>query len=436
MFDSFSSFIEDTAGVDITNPLSTPGKLIEKTGDVLGIDELEQAGKVLSGDYYKDQKELSKQQERIDNLTDNYNDIAEEYQSEADRLIAFDEIFSLALSNRAKNELNPLEAEIEKLTAEYKELIEQFKSEYDKMIAWSDGSFLQRVGFSVLAVTGGLIGLTTSLLDGSAKSEDWITAIKVAIAIIVTILAVLAVPASGGTTAAIVAASLAVLSTYLMLDATFANGAFMGNIMTTLDFIFNDILNLDDTVSSDFEKFDSDHEDYQEMVMYVNLAIQIAAIYTSWKSGLMDGVMGGEAVKIGETAVTYEQLYQAWVKANAVGDLVNAYKYSKELEDKLLEDKAKVDSRYTNLMKKRMYAAYKDQEYIQTDTDEIINKYVLSFSTIYDDPEVYIPMNTRYGPDEDVSPMLTFGFESIFSESKLAGDIDYHKSILYNLHKE
>lgn len=52
----------------------------------------------------------------------------------------------------------------------------------------------------------------------------------------------------------------------MTLDGMYANGAMTGAIMSSLDFMFNDVLNFDDSAISDFEKFDGIHEDYQDMV--------------------------------------------------------------------------------------------------------------------------------------------------------------------------
>lgn len=57
---------------------------------------------------------------------------------------------------------------------------------------------------------------------------------------------------------------LTILNAFMTLDGMYANGVATGAMMGVLDTIFNDLLNFDDLIGSDFDKFDKNNEDYAQ----------------------------------------------------------------------------------------------------------------------------------------------------------------------------
>ena len=229
----------------------------------------------------------------------------------------------------------------------------------------------------------------------------------------------------------------------------YANGAMTGAIMSSLDFLFNDVLNFDDLIGSDFEKFDKDHEDYQDMVGFVKIFIGLASLATGYigslymqaantaaaaagaaiqpvKSGwnigtasrygtdigsqqtgilaAQDAAMGvvntksllGGAVEIADTFgssmllgvkfSTYSQIYDAVSMAFKVGDVVAANKQLKDLENKLNEDMDNLSEKVTNKLNKNMMKHFTDSAYFLQDQQEHIDRYVWNMT----DQQMYV----------------------------------------------
>ena len=127
-------------------------------------------------------------------------------------------------------------------------------------------------------IVGGLQSDLRNIASGDFDSKIFTRILMVVVSVVMIVISIF----TGGSTLFIV---LAIILLFLNLDGMYANGAATGAIMSALDFIFNDLLNLDDLIGSDFEKFDKDHEDYKEMVWYVKLSLTITAIIVAWGSG-------------------------------------------------------------------------------------------------------------------------------------------------------
>lgn len=251
---------------------------------------------------------------------------------------------------------------------------------------------------------------------------------------------------------------LTVTVTFMTLDGMYANGAATGAIMGMLDFVFNDLLNLDDLIGSDFEKFDKDHEDYQEMVMFTKLAMSITSAGLNWASSAgnyataakygtspwseqtailaeLDASMAANSTTtfFGISTSTYSSIYKAFSAAMSVGDMLNAKKAYEAMNDKFAEDKAKLDTLIDNKYRKNFMKHYKDTAYFLQDQQEYIDRYVwgMTAESMYVDPYGTTPVaNTRFTPDKDTR-VMSFGFEDMFDESSSAGSRGYFNSILY-----
>ena len=485
----------------------TGGKILD---DALGLDkignevkqvgdDINQIGKVLGGEYHDDVKAIEDEQNRVkaygDSLQyriDTYNLTLQQLQDRVDSLIAFDEIYKMAINNRTGNFVALGSSEINTMTDQYnlmvrnlQRLIAELKNEYDFVIGLTQGSFIERLLGSVIMIIGGLASDFREIGSGRANSETW-KRISITMVSIIGIVALFFVPGLQGVSLAL-AVTLASISLFLSLDGMYSNGAATGAIMGMLDFLFNDVLNLDDTIGSDFNKFDKDHEDYQQMVGYVKLAIMLASIATAWTSapaqansltnaGMMSkgatagagsnalnqasasmtmqstgtasvgsnptSYLGG-TIQVGKTLSdtsvfglkfgTYSDIYKAYTTASDVNDVIAMYDQHKQLKDKLEADMAKVNEALRSKANKSMMKHYKDSAYFLQDQQEFIDRYIWSMTSqdMYVDPYGTTPVaNIRFEPDKDTRGM-SFGFEDVFSESTQAGSKAYFNNIIY-----
>ena len=473
--------------------LDSLGKEIERWGE-----DINQVIKVYSGEYHDDVKRIEgyqKEVERIGGILDDrikkYNLTIDEFVDRMESLVAFEEIFQMAIGNRLTEyqeiygpELDAQAAEYNRLVKELNVMIRQLKSEYDFVIGLTEGAFLQRIIGSLLMIIGGLHSDMGDVLAGRADSATWKRLITTTVMVIAVVL-LFFIPGLQGVALAI-AVSLAALNAFMTLDGMYANGAATGAIMGILDFVFNDVLNLDDLIGRDFDKFDRHHEDYAQMVGYVQLAIALAQIYTSFTaaggpSGLAEtaGTAGatlestgmvatemtigqtietaaanqsmlagtesylGGAIQTGGTMETtmflgvklstYSNLYKAYTTAQQVGDVIAANKLYEDTKAKMKEDLEKLNSAITTKLNKSMMGSYKDAAYFLQDQQANIDSYIWSMTAqnMYVDPYGTTPVaNIRFTPDKDTR-MMSFGFEDVFDESRLAGSQSYFNNIIY-----
>ena len=486
--------------------ISAAGKVIDKVGfDTVGVeisrigDDVTQIGKVLGGEYHDDVKGIEDEQNRVkaygDSLQykiDTYNLTLQHLQDRVDSLIAFDEIYKMAINNRTKGFVKLSNEELTTMTEQYNimvrnlnAMVSSLKSEYDFVIGLTQGSFMERLLGSVIMIVGGLSSDFREIGSGRANSETW-KRIGITMVSIIAIVALFFVPGLQGVSLAL-AVTLASISLFLSLDGMYSNGAATGAIMGMLDFLFNDVLNLDDTIGSDFNKFDKDHEDYQQMVGYVKLAIMLASIAAAWTSAptQLDSVTNagmiskgstvgagsnalnqasasmtmqstgtasvgsnttsylGGTIQVGKTLSdtsvfglkfgTYSDIYKAYTTASDVNDVIAMYDQHKQLKDKLEADMAKVNKALASKANKSMMKHYKDSAYFLQDQQEFIDRYIWSMTSqnMYVDPYGTTPVaNIRFEPDKDTRGM-SFGFEDVFSESTQAGSRTYFNNIIY-----
>ena len=440
--------------------LDSLGKEIERWGE-----DANQVMKVVSGEYHKDVKKVEDYQKKVEKYGEQYGDKTKDYNNGVNRLmdkmsslIAFHEIFQMALGNRLDKfhadyspELAKMDAEYAIMVDELKRMVAKIESEYDFVIGLTEGPFLQRIIGSVIMIIGGLMNDLNDIASGKADSKVWGRIGMVIVLVIVIVIAILFPPAwalvaaTGAFTATyMVIIGLMILSAFMSLDGMYSNGAATGAIMGLLDGIFNDILNLDDLIGSDFEKFDKDHEDYSQMVGYVQLAISLTTAYLAWSSssayyaglessktaainstplmsmaptsgaggnalatasgqmtqqtigsattsgiGSTTQYLGG-AVEIGSSAAdsklfgvtfsTYSDIYDAFSSAIKVKDYISANKHYEDMKNKFEQDKEKVNTAIESKINKSMMKHYKDTAYFLQDQQEQIDSYIWSMT--------------------------------------------------------
>ena len=493
--------------------------------------DINQVGKVLSGEYHREVAKVKDYQKKVEAFGRRveaayrayygsgvaaYRQNTDELMERLERLIAFDEIFKLALKNRFKEmdneqtqtrasqykELELLVKQYELMVRQLKQMMATLKADFDFVIGLTEGPFLQRIAGSMIMMVGGLVNNISNVFRGEATSEDWKNIIIVGIIVIAIVLTVGAATsaaasyAAGGSAAAyglaVAALVLTVIGSFMTLDGMYANGAATGAIMSSLDFIFNDLLNLDDFVGKDFNKFDKDHEDYQEMVMYTQLAVAIGALATSWGSSLANSgatvsqeasimkpstwnigtaSVHGTGIATNETAAlaaqdtaagitntnsffggvleigdslaqssvfglsftTYSDIYEAFTIASNVKDMIAMNDQYNQLGNKLTKDAEIINGAIVEntIQKTRLHIA--DSAYFLQDQQEFIDRYMWSMvsDSMYVDPYGTTPVaNLRFQPDKDTR-VMSFGFEDMFDESKQAGSKGYFNNIIY-----
>lgn len=463
-----SQIVDDVLGLD------SLGKEISRIGG-----DIEQVGKVLGGEYHDDMKALADIQKRVERSSQQYNDGLNQLVEKMESLVAFHEIFQMAMANRIDDYKEFYEPQLNALIAKYNELVKELKSEYDFVLGLTEGAFLQKIVGSIIMMIGGLMSDLKDIASGKANGDTWKRAVTSILMIIVVVLMwwnPIVLGLTAGATTTLVAATLTTITALMQLDGMYANGAATGAIMSALDFMFNDVLNLDQLIGSDFDKFDKDNEDYQEMITYTKLAMSLAAIYTSWvgsapvSSGAnvarssesmaptfsevvraptelnIDQVIQQSAATqnmsasvtatssiLGVSKSTYSTLYDVYSSASKISDFIAANKAHEDLKNKMKADIEKLNTLINNKYRKSFLKHYRDVSSFLQDQQNIIDSYVWSMTAqnMYVDPYGTTPVaNIRFTPDNGVRG-LSFGFEDIFNESTMAGSSSYFDSILY-----
>jgi len=429
--------------------------------------DIKQVGKVLSGEYARDQSRVADAQELYQNALDDYEDDYKEAASiynsglnelidKMNRLIGFHEIFQMSMSNKIENYgsfVPPDEAELLKLFNEFKKLSDRLKNEYDFIIGLKSGGILEKVFHSMITIIGGITRDMIDAISGEADTQTWKRIGGVIVAIVLVVIAILAAIPTGGASLSLIAVAIAVLtvvSTLLMLDGMYGSGSLMGATFDLLDFVFNDVFNFDDLIGSDFNKFDSDHEDYQEMTMYFQMALAISAIILSLGSSMLSsgsttGQSGYTSVWsdfttstsstsfLGINASTYKSIYDVYQGAMSVKDYMTANDSHNQLKDKLNTDLGKINNVISKQTNKNFMKHYKDTEYFLNDQQLVIDRYLweVTADNMYTDPYAVTPVaNIRFSPDKRERKVV-FGFEELFDYESQAGGNNYFKNILY-----
>lgn len=390
-------------------------------------DDYKALANVMSGEYHDDAEDLEEEQKRVQSQIDLYNDKVEGMQEAIDGLFAFHEIFTMARTNLLEAYVSGEQPKIDAAIAGLNTHIADFNNQYSVVKSFS-GTFLGKLAISVYMIVGGMWHNATDIATGEANSEDYI---QLASAIIIITLAVLTAPATGGMSLQF---ALAILAAFVSLDAMYAGGVGMSAVMSALDFIFNDVLNLDDRVGSDFGDFDKDSDDYAKMTMYTQLSIQLASITASWKNTAP--TIGSELTKgmTGAQTATYQTLYGSYQVAMAAKSYSDANAAAAEIDAKFKKDKEKIDNEIDHLYRKNFIKHYKDVEYFLNDQQYVIDSYLweTTIDNMYTDPYAITPVaNIRFSPN-DKEKKVSFGFEEMFNYDTMAGGDKYVKKILYN----
>lgn len=476
--------VVDFVGGVIEDGLELVGKDI--IDDVLGLESLgsevtrwgediHQVLNTISGQYHSRSKEIQEYGKKVEDAQKRYNTGVDNLVEKMESLVAFHEIFQLAMGNRLDKYMAEYGPVLEAMMAQYQAMVKQLKQDFDFVLGLTEGGFLQRIVGSIIMIIGGLMSDMGDIVSGKADGATWkrlITTVLLVIAIVVLFFIGL------GPVALAIAVTLSAIAAFMTLDGMYANGAATGAIMGTLDFIFNDLLNLDDLVGSDFDKFDKDHEDYKEMVMFTQLAFALGGVAVAWanapaqaiatsvtemvsteagfvaaESAAGQAALGvtaaetssflGGTLQVGNTMSqssflgvsfsTYSDIYKAFSTASDIKDVAAANDQYEKMKAKFQEDIDKLNTAIDNKYRKNFMKHYKDTAYFLQDQQEYIDRYVwgMTAESMYVDPYGTTPVaNIRFTPDRDTRG-TSFGFEDMFDESTAAGSRGYFNNIIY-----
>lgn len=463
----FIEGVTEVVGGDILDDalgLESLGKAVEQAGVDVG-----QVLKVSSGQYHDDAKKIAEYKDQIDSKAREYNAALDTFADRMESLVAFHEVFQMALGNQMDEYIAKFNPQLQAMMKEYQAMVAQLQKEYDFVIGLTQGSFLEKIVGSLIMITGGIMSDMVDVLSGKADGETW-KRIIVTVSTVIAIVLLFFIPGLQGV-ALEIAVSLASIAAFMTFDGMYANGAATGAIMGVLDTVFNDVLNLDDLVGSDFDKFDKDNEDYAEMVMYTKLGLSLAAVYAAWTgttstmvteyvstdagfvaadSSAGQSALGVEASSylggslrlggsmstnsfLGMSFTTYSDIYKAYSTAQSIGDTVAANGQYEDLKDKLMNDSTKIQDAIDSKYRKNFMKHYKDTAYFLQDQQEYIDRYLwgMTAQNMYVDPYGTTPVaNIRFTPDKDTR-MMSFGYEEMFDENKMAGSKSYFNGIIY-----
>lgn len=502
-------FLGDVLGA-VVDPVGGVFKLTSMTfagiSDVLGAvgldglskevdrwaDHNNQVSKVISGEYADDMKKIQEMGKRVEAYNVLYNAGMQSHQRDLDRLydklgrlIAFHEIFHMAMKNRIKAKNTEAKAyeeqylgQLQSLMKIYEGMIAQMKNEYDFIEGLSTGNFIEKLVGGIIIAIGALQSDLEDIVSGKADGKTWTRVLTTVVTVIIIVLMWwnpagwgAAAGIAAGTSISITTAVLATIGAVITIDGIYGNSLIMGSIMGSMDFIFNDILQLDSLIGSDFKKFDSNHEDYQEMVTFFKIGLTLATIISAWATAPSGGtgasnitsratttkeyVFGvshttdtitttwadgtvlittaGKVTAFGIDTSSLSSIYRVYQAATEVGNVVEQFKAHEAMTVKLRQTKEQIDSLVSDKFRKNFIKHYKDSAAFLQDQQEVIDRYVwqMTAQNMYVDPYGTTPVaNIRFTPDEDTR-MLNFGFEEVFDESVMAGSPTYFTNILY-----
>ncbi|MDD2290676.1 MAG: hypothetical protein PHV52_00220 [Aliarcobacter sp.] len=409
--------------------LKTTGSLLSDIGIKQGKEltrignQLDQIGKVLTGEYHESVKAIQAQEDKLNTLKEEYYNLADEINGEA----FLGEIFSIAGSNTLDRYVSE---KILPAEEQYKKMLDNFKKEFSYILDWAEGSFFERLFASFILIIGGLLNDIGDIVTGKANSETWKNIITTVLSIAAIVILLPVAPW---------ASIILIANLIITLDAAYANGAMLGAIFSLLDFVFNDVLNLDDLVAKDFDHFNKDSEYYQETQAYFKLALAISAVVSSLYSvsNLPDGALKTTMANMGLSSSTISNVgtiteaYNAYNVAISVNDIITMNDKYNEMYSDLKEKQNILDNRINSANRRKMIGSYIDMEHILAYPDEMVNEYVMQMTQLNNgvlDPEGLISMNTRYKVENQD---MTFGFEDIFAYDNQAGGNRYTKQILF-----
>jgi hypothetical protein len=423
--------------------------------DIVTLGNGEEAWYALSGEKYRDEKDLKKRGEKLNNISSQISAI----QDRLGNKVFLEEIFKYGDQRRIRD----LGTSYEQLQKEYEQLMNDYKNNTD----------VNFIGGITMFIPNVVSAFAYNLLDyiKTGDSASLRTAFSIGVLVAVMVVSILAMPTTGGMSAKVVGLSLSILTSVLTLDAMVNNSGLLAIAFKILDVVLNKVLQLDKVLPT--EGFDSDSEYYEEMMNNTRMVIAIAAVATNlynmyadpsstaasrmadrnvdFNSYMQTGKYTVGSATVGSTTagvsallgkvdsigsyslggVSLSNLYEAYSVASQANDVYGAMTLHKELQDKLEDAKKDMQEKINKANRRKMESSYADAEYIMNQVDMSYHSYVLQMSeagmTDVYDPEGTIVLNTRYTPKKS----YTFGFEDMFQYESMAGGNLYTYNTLW-----
>ena len=352
--------------------------------------------------------EKNRAAEDIANMQKQYGVFQEAYTDEQLRLIAFDEIFQMALENKFGAKLEIIESEIQKMIKDYKQ-----------KYGWVDrlqDDFAGKIAYTAISIIGGF-----NYDFSKAATGDWDAIKRVLSYTIQAAIAAFLIITPGfqglGATMLIGLAH--------QLQVQYANSALTKFVFQMLDFVF-------DTTGAnkafkELQIFDKDSDYYEEAINNANLGMTIAVMIATLGSGVdASSVIASTAG--GKLAAVYE----AYNMAMLAGNLVEANAAKMKLEKTLEDMKQEQMERDFKLQASRMLTQSRDLSYILQGYETMYNKYILEVevgeSEEWFDPSAIIPLNTRYKKNN----LVDFGFDDVLHQYS---ENNFYENMIYGTSK-
>ena len=391
---------------------------------------------VMTGQYHSDAKDIEKAQERYEESVG----VVDAMSLDLARIaVFFDEIYSMSKSNEiddyVNETLNPLEAQLQRM-------INDFNNNYGSIMKLQ-GTFLGKAFLSPFMIIGGIVFDVGNMIRGDMEATMRIIGLIVSIVLLVV---------TFGTDVNSWAAIVSYIAFYISLDASFGGGGITMFAMQILDFVFNDVLTLDD-YASDFSNFDSGSKRYEETMGYFQLGLSITALivsldFSSIGNSGKDVANAANNTKTVASAAQGANSSEAATKAAKTAsdtknltDLLNAvnmatgYFQSKMAHDALKQELnnklAMVQDKQDALDKKHRYQMLMMEETFMTNHQERVLNYETSLDSgiyYYKDPMYLVPMSELDSRNKHTKD----DFEDMFSDDLLAGSDKYFHNMIYS----
>jgi hypothetical protein len=397
------------------------GYNVQKRGLLDGFNQLI---KTVTGEKAADEKKLANAQKKLSKLQKKYDEYA---LSENRRLIAFDEIFKIALGNR----LDEMIKEVKKEENRVDRLTEAYKAEYSFILTLQK-TFIGKLLIFIPTVIGGIVSDLKSIFsDGDMAALGRIASITLQVLII----AILYI--SGVGTAAAIALTLAVLSLIISLDSMYANNILTEAIFEMFDAVFNELLGLNEHIEV-FDYFNSDSKYYEEAIMWFQMSIHIASMIANFNVSAATWEAGAKTISQGATNLLgispsaiagmqdLQSVYKVYSMAKGAYDTATAIIAANRLNELMEERKQKINSTMLQKNSLKMIGQMRDMRYILEGYEVQSQMFFMgkdSPKAYLSDIEGMIPYNTRYKPDSSTM----YGFEELFVEE----DNDFYSKMVY-----
>lgn len=409
---------------------------------------------VFDGQYAEENKDLKKKSDKYNKKQQQYKDAIDKVNN---KFVIPEEIFQLAHKRDVREVEDKFEPELKALYNQLKAAQDKFNKDFHTINNALKNSKFESLLLWMPMVVGGLVSDTEDFLT----KGDWaagrrllnisLEVIGVLITIILLIASLALDVATGGSTSILTVvlvtsliAQVAIL--VIQLDSAYARGSMMNGVFSTLGFLLNDVLHMDDWAKQlDIYKL-SDSQYYAELTGYVQaiaaITVAVTAIITvncndfeevsaSASANMPEGLSEYTTIT---SSMTYKEIALAYNAYSTTNNIIKQNEALEAMKKKAKEDTDKLHERIELRRKQKMMQSYRQVEDMLNPIDDILANYVISgFNTPTEtfDPENIIAANFGYRYQGD--DILSFTREYNTDYNSLAGGSKYINKILYKI---